>query len=110
MLIQTFQMGVVEANFFINQHEIAENLCENKGDPGLHCNGHCQLKKELEKHGERSALQLTRETGVFIAISKIYIASPVAQPDIFSKPSLVSICPASYVSEIFHPPGQFFAS
>ncbi|MCW3463315.1 hypothetical protein [Chitinophaga nivalis] len=35
--------------FTINQSFIARVLCENRDKPEKHCNGKCQLKKELEK-------------------------------------------------------------
>ena len=109
MLIQTFQMGSVEADFFIHQSEIAATLCENKDKPEMHCNGHCQLKKELERHDDSPAQQLTREISPFIAIPGVQITNSVAKQEIFRKPSSVSLYSGDYVSEIFHPPGQFFA-
>jgi hypothetical protein len=33
----------------MNQTYIANNLCENRDKPKMHCNGKCHLKKELEK-------------------------------------------------------------
>lgn len=109
MLIQTFQMGIVEADFFVNQTEIAATLCENKDKPELHCNGHCQLKKELEKHNDSPAQQLVREISPFIAFSSVQITKPILQPEAFRKPSAVSLYSGNYVSEIFHPPGITFA-
>lgn len=109
MLIQTFQMGIVEADFFINQQEIAATLCENKDKPELHCNGHCQLKKELEKHDDIPAQRLAREMSPFIAIIAVQIPKPVLQLETFGKPSAVSLYPGNYVSEVFHPPGIIFS-
>lgn len=110
MFIQTFQMGIVEADFFINQDEIAATLCENKDKPEMHCNGHCQLKKELERHDDSPSQQLIRDISPFIAIAAVQITDPVVQQETFSKPSSVSFYSGDYVSEIFHPPGQVFAN
>lgn len=66
MLIQTFNMGVTEVNFYMNQSEIAQKLCENKDKPQMHCNGHCQLKKELEKHNDQDAVPQLKEIKLFV--------------------------------------------
>ncbi len=39
---------VSTVDFFVNQEEIAEELCENKAEPVLECNGKCYLMKTLE--------------------------------------------------------------
>ena len=49
ILAQTiWQVGIL-ISFEINQDYIAQNLCENREKPELHCNGHCQLFKQLEQ-------------------------------------------------------------
>ena len=37
------------AGYIINYNYIANELCENKNNKALNCNGKCQLKKELAK-------------------------------------------------------------
>ncbi|MEL1243820.1 hypothetical protein AAEO56_06060 [Flavobacterium sp. DGU11] len=37
------------AGYFVNYDYIVKELCENKGNTSLKCNGKCQLKKELAK-------------------------------------------------------------
>lgn len=44
---------LVYADFWINREYIAANLCENKDEPEMQCNGKCHLKKELEKEDKR---------------------------------------------------------
>ncbi len=39
-------------DYFINYDYIANELCENKEKPELHCNGKCHLMKELAKASE----------------------------------------------------------
>ena len=39
----------VFAGFKLNQSYIASNLCENRGKPWLHCNGHCYLMKKIKQ-------------------------------------------------------------
>lgn len=45
---------VTITSFVIHQDEIAEELCENRMQPELLCNGKCYLKKELAKQFDDS--------------------------------------------------------
>ncbi len=36
-------------NYLVNKDFIAQNYCENKARPELHCEGKCHLKKQLNK-------------------------------------------------------------
>ena len=43
--------------YHLNKTYIAKQLCINKNNPSLHCNGHCYLSKQLKKaeEGERKS-------------------------------------------------------
>lgn len=71
MLLQTFNFGIIEANFYINQTNIEQSLCENKSKPELHCKGHCQLKKELEKQNEPQNASEVKEIKLFFDTSTL---------------------------------------
>ena len=43
-----YQVGYL-AYFSLNQDEIIAEYCINKDKPELECNGHCHLKKEIQK-------------------------------------------------------------
>lgn len=49
ILLQAFDKGLLWSGFCLNQRYIAAELCENKDKPQLHCEGHCVLRKALEK-------------------------------------------------------------
>lgn len=67
MGFQTFQMGIIETDFFIHRDRIAQELCENKDKPALKCHGNCQLKKELEKQTPaKNPAQQSKEIQVFL--------------------------------------------
>ena len=53
-LLQAFSKVVIYIDFKINENYIAQTLCENKARPQLHCNGKCQLSKQLKKDEENS--------------------------------------------------------
>ena len=48
--MQTFSKAVIAINFYANQKEIAETLCENRDKPKMNCCGKCQLKKRLAQN------------------------------------------------------------
>lgn len=105
MIAQTFQMGIIEADFFINRVEIAEQLCENKDKPELQCKGHCQLKKELEKKNEPRSQQQSNEMSVFLASPVVQIEKRGYVPEKRNYPNFHPFCSQLFLSEIFHPPG-----
>lgn len=48
-LLATFSKGLLVLCFDVNEQYIAQELCVNKSNPGMHCNGHCYLSKQLDK-------------------------------------------------------------
>lgn len=49
----SFSKNIVILHFYVNRDAIAEKYCINKYKPGLHCNGHCFLVKQLKKEEQR---------------------------------------------------------
>lgn len=50
---QLFSNSLITVSFHINQNYIAKNLCENRDNPMMHCNGKCQLKKKIEQESKK---------------------------------------------------------
>ena len=42
-------------NYLINEKYIAANLCVNKSNPMMHCNGKCYMAKQLKKAADDNA-------------------------------------------------------
>lgn len=106
MASQTFHMGIIETDFYINQQEIAQTLCENKARPESDCHGHCQLKKELEKNHHASDSQQVREISPFINVATFSIEKP---PYVAGHAWLIcdqSTIIDNFIADIFHPPGM----
>ncbi|MFT4204118.1 MAG: hypothetical protein QM610_09425 [Chitinophagaceae bacterium] len=81
----SFSKNIVILNFYVNRDAIAEKYCINKYKPGLHCNGHCFLLKQLKKEQQRE----TKDMGDQMA--KMEIVSfqnyfPSVQPDLYELP------------------------
>jgi hypothetical protein len=56
ILLQNFSKAIILLNYEINKEYISKNLCENKDKPMLHCDGHCHLKKQLDKEDRNEQL------------------------------------------------------
>ena len=48
-LTSVFSSLLPYIEYLVNYNYIANELCVNKDNPEMHCNGKCHLKKELEK-------------------------------------------------------------
>ena len=73
------------AHFYINQTEIADELCENKDKPELNCNGHCYLKKELTKQNEINTEQENSEIRLLVIWPTAFISIDEVQLFDFSQ-------------------------
>jgi hypothetical protein len=52
-LLQPASKLLILAHYELNREFIAQNLCENRSKPMLHCNGKCHLKKQLQKEDRK---------------------------------------------------------
>lgn len=104
MLLQTFSMGLIMADFYFHRDRIANELCENKDKPDLRCEGNCQLKKELEKENKKEIPSQFKEILPFVN-SEVYAFHPTV-----TTVKAKHTYPHNdnrifgYISTIFHPP------
>ncbi len=64
MLSQALVNVGIGVYYNLNKAYISKQLCENRNNPKLHCEGHCYLSKQLKKAEEgenRSQSQLLKE-------------------------------------------------
>jgi len=105
---QTFNQGMIVLNYYMNTAAFAKN-CENKVRPAMHCNGKCQmakeLKKEEQKNSQNSERKLTNKTEVISSKSFFAKVSVEDQQPLQTLSSLYkSGISTDSTSEIFHPP------
>lgn len=111
LLTQTFSKWAVVIGYELNQDYISKNLCINKAQPNLHCNGKCQMMKKLaeeENQNTSTNLPKTSKTQVpeLVFTDKIFQAGI----DALENASRVyneegpSFKPGAPVVSIFHPP------
>jgi hypothetical protein len=53
ILLHSLGQSVVLIHYLFNRQYYATVLCENKAKPELHCNGKCQLMKELKANEKK---------------------------------------------------------
>lgn len=57
ILAKMMAMPIFLMQYSLNKNFIAENLCENKAKPEMHCNGKCYLSKKLAKGNDNQDAQ-----------------------------------------------------
>jgi hypothetical protein len=99
-------------SYWMNREFIAAELCENRDRPELHCEGKCQLKKEIQETADDQPTE--REVSVRLMVEFL---QPLAaftlnwKPMVikFHFPSLSDRPVKGFDSSIFRPPeGRFF--
>ena len=73
VLLQALDRGLLWSGFYLNQRYIAENLCENRDQPELHCDGHCQLRKALDKLDDKKEQRLPKEAKTEVLICETWV-------------------------------------
>lgn len=108
-LCQVGDRYVVMLEFYINQSYIAQNLCENRARPQLHCNGNCVLSKKLaeeqKKQQEIPAKKTDSKEVVYMSFKTDN--SPSNAYTLLDKAFIFPIsigCPIDQSAAIFHPP------
>lgn len=97
----------VFAGFEMNKSYIAKELCINRDNPQLHCNGKCYLMRKLKQAQDKEQkqeqsfqkIQLQEAITVLPFIFKQY---PIATVDL--RIPLTTGMPVSQMNSIFHPP------
>lgn len=61
---QVFNTLLVKTVFYANQHYIAQNLCVNRDNPSMHCNGKCQLDRKLQEENSKENQNTEHKIGI----------------------------------------------
>lgn len=81
ILLQTFNQVIILAQYYANKDYIAKNLCENRNNPKMHCDGKCCLKKRLAKECKDQAPspdnQKSEQVTLFCSYSRFVLAPPI---------------------------------
>lgn len=107
-IFQIFSKTFIVADYYINKDFIATTLCINKDKPQLHCEGKCQLKKQLEKEDKKeksplgsfknkSEIQLFSEKTDVVSFFAVTVSDKTKAPYSFS-------ISEKHLLIVFHPP------
>ena len=98
---------MVFAGFEINRGYIAKELCENRNQPRMHCQGKCYLMKKLRQAREKEQKEIheiqkvyLQEAFVILSLSITNYANVVQE---FSIPFTTGI-PVARIYTVFQPP------
>lgn len=109
LMVHTFSQVFIVGQFLVNQDFIAAELCENKDEPEMECNGKCYLKKELKKDEERKTDEkspLKVEVLMLIDNKILEVNSPIEfqVEKIESSDYTTGRLLSGFNTDIFHPP------
>lgn len=102
---------VITVDFFVHQDYIAENLCENRDQPELHCDGKCILMQKLQMAEEPASQPKPLPEILQFEISGFILNHFIDS----TKPALVlvdklnwlldqELISSQYIADVFHPP------
>ncbi|MEC5142279.1 hypothetical protein [Chitinophaga sp. 212800010-3] len=106
LLLQNFSKSLIVMQFKVNQTYIAKELCVNRDKPQMHCNGHCHLKKELDKDTQPEKNNNNGKDKYEVMFVDPIQSFSISSPD--NQLSFISYYKAPRLSKrsssIFHPP------
>lgn len=93
--------------YALNYRYIAENLCENRDKPQLHCNGKCHVAKEVQEQSDTEKREGPRERTQALDWACLPLTAAIAPPVVL-RPLLSGTidCPLLFSpsNPPFHPP------
>ena len=107
-MASSFSKAVIVADFYANQDTIAKNLCENKGNPKMHCCGRCQLRKRLAKDANQEQnnpeRRLDNKDSLFVSNNTTGLNVPLLSETTLPYGALIAGLPVDRYAIIDHPP------
>ncbi len=103
----------MDGAYWLNRSYVAQNLCENKNKPALHCDGKCYLSKQIKKDASNDATapggkREREETSVFLPA---FYSSGIVAYAAETRPHIVfceDVLP-KHTPLLLRPPGLFTA-
>lgn len=100
------------SGFFLNRAYISKNLCENRNNPAMQCNGRCYLNKSLkvskgQEEGQRCPNHEIKQLSnlVYLVPSNLFeIPALVLSDGIFPVHGDNGLYVIDYVTKVFQPP------
>ncbi|MBX7182084.1 MAG: hypothetical protein K1X82_08230 [Bacteroidia bacterium] len=95
----------IYSHYRMNFDTYAKVLCENKNKPMLHCNGKCQLKKELNQQESKETQSIPVESNIdlFFQYSEPSLFFHETPTNSLIKQTVPSLLSGAFLS-VFQPP------
>ena len=107
-MASSFSKAVIVADFYANQDYIAKNLCENRGNPKMHCCGRCMLRKRLKQDANQEQNNPERRADnkevLFVEGEMAKLVAPVVPETLLPYGILIAGGPVDRCAIIDHPP------
>ena len=113
MMLQCFSKMIVVAEFYASRDYIARNLCINRFNTAVHCEGRCQLDKRILQEERSNGDKEVRQDGRNeVLSSKSFYPGVVIPGVVFVErdyPIIAGSRPVDRPLSIFHPPDWLLA-
>lgn len=106
--LQTFSRAIIVFDYAVNTKSYARN-CENKARPSMHCNGKCQMMKQLKQEERKDQQNPDRKAEnknevIYLSV----FTAPVVHINIVQEPKLYATLQCkeeiNFPNAVFHPP------
>jgi hypothetical protein len=109
MFVRMLAMPLSLIDYSFNKAFIANNLCENRSKPVMHCGGKCYLSKQLDKSNESQ--NAAGQKGILKAVTNDFCEEPdnlsIGIPAIICEYTMhyrLSFTGRPFSGSVFHPP------
>ena len=103
---QTFKGPFILVDYFTNTAAFAKN-CINKATPAMHCNGKCQMMKQLQEEQKKEQQDAANKLEIKIGLAVKLIICDFNPPSIIlvkATPREANGIATNLPRNIFHPP------
>ncbi|MGH2643306.1 MAG: hypothetical protein ACRDE2_05110 [Chitinophagaceae bacterium] len=105
---ECFSNIYIWAGYEINKSFITQNLCVNRDDPAMHCDGKCFLNKQLEQNQQRqnddNGTVGSKIDLLLFSVNNMPVFSKILHSSTFIFPNPKSVYLPAVYSEFFRPP------
>jgi hypothetical protein len=108
LLVQSFNKLFIVLDLRLNSSYIAQNLCENRNKPQMHCNGKCHrmkvMKQEQKKDQDNPERKAENKFEIICADCQQTKLIPAFNSISISYPGIKEVTYAGFPIAAFHPP------
>lgn len=108
MLWAAWAKTFVVLEYRYDKQNIAEQKCENRTRPWMHCEGRCYLSRQLKKAGQKEApapgFESLKELSPFVTGTDVQVRIPETETRTNGPGYVPVFWPLTPAGSVFHPP------